>query len=191
VKRVGPENHEVKLFQGVPYRVFYRTVRYPRLEFTTGILHVILPPGIDAREILQKKRRWIREKYDIIRRSQQEAQNLPLVKRTYADFRALVQRFVREAEGVLGVHVSKIQIRKMRTKWGSCSKRGTVTINKKAMYLPQGLLRYLVFHEVNHLKHWRHDREFWKSLARVNVDPKSQEERLTMYWFRLSSLDGS
>jgi len=182
---VEREARDIAFFQGVPYRVSYRAVKYPRLEFLTGVLHVILPYGAEVQEILRKKRRWILEKYRMIQRSQREASQLPLVDRPYADFKRLIQRFVQEAEDAFAVQVPRVQIRRMRTKWGSCSRRGTITLNALARGLPDDLLRYLVFHEVTHRRYWRHTPAFWKVLARHFPKPEEYEERLLLYWFRI------
>jgi len=48
------------------------------------------------------------------------------------------------------------------------------------------LIRYLVFHEVNHLRFWRHDRLFWQNLEKFFKDPGEFENLLTLYWFRIS-----
>ena len=179
----------VQFFHGIPYRVFYRPVKYARLEFLTGVLHLILPPGIKPEEILSKKEQWIRRKYQLIQNSLVKAKELPMENRSRNELKELVLAYVAEAERLFGVKVRKVRVRKMRTKWGSCSNRGTVTINVLARFLPDDLLKYLVFHEVNHMRHWRHDRFFWKSLRKVFGDVNKFEERLTFYWFRLMEID--
>jgi len=179
----------VQFFHGIPYRVFYRPVKYARLEFLTGVLHLILPPGMKPEEILSKKEQWIRRKYQLIQNSLVKAKELPMENRSRNELKELVLAYVAEAERLFGVKVRKVRVRKMRTKWGSCSNRGTVTINVLARFLPDDLLKYLVFHEVNHMRHWRHDRFFWKSLRKVFGDVNKFEEQLTFYWFRLMEID--
>ncbi len=172
-------------FKGIPYTVIHRPVKYARLEFLTGELRIILPYGMGVREILTRKERWIRKKYQMIQNSLVEAENLPIENRSHRELKELVIQYIQEAERSLGVKVRKVQIRKMRTKWGSCSSRGTVTINSLAKYLPDRVLRYLVFHEVNHLKFWRHDRFFWNSLKRFFENVEKMEDVLFSYWFRI------
>ncbi len=179
----------VQFFRGIPYRVFYRPVKYARLEFLTGVLHLILPPGMKPEEILSKKEQWIHKKYQLIQNSLVKAKELPMENRSRSELKEQVLAYIAEAERLLGVKVRKVQIRKMRTKWGSCSNRGTVAINVLARFLPDDLLKYLVFHEVNHMRHWRHDRFFWKSLREIFGDVNKFEEQLTFYWFRLMEMD--
>jgi len=60
--------------EDIPYRVEWRRVRYPRLEFKTGELLVILPPTCESEiPLLEKKKAWILEKHRIIRESLERA----------------------------------------------------------------------------------------------------------------------
>lgn len=45
-----------------PYDVAFRDIKYPRLEFKTGTLLVVLPKGENETRILRKHRRWIENK---------------------------------------------------------------------------------------------------------------------------------
>ena len=181
----------IKYFHGVPYRVSYRRVKYARLEFYSGVLHLILPYGRSAQEILNKKQNWIVKKYNFIQASKKSAQNLPLKDRTRNELRIIVQKFIKEAEDALSVRVNRFIIRRMKTKWGSCSNRGTITINSLARYLPDELIRYLVFHEVNHILFWKHDKGFWNNLKNtIGTEPSKYEELLTLYWFKISEVEG-
>ncbi len=177
---------EQGIFKGIPYRVIRRPVKYARLEFLTGELRLILPQGMDVQTLLEKKSRWIQEKYRFIQQSNKKAENLQLVIRNRDELKNLVKDYLREAETHFGVKISRFQIRYMRTKWGSCSSRGTITINSLVRFLPDKLIRYLVFHEVNHLMFWRHDRLFWQNLEKFYQNVREMEELLSLYWFKIS-----
>jgi len=49
--------------------------------------------------------------------------------------------------------------------------------------LPEELIRYVVFHEVAHLKEKRHSTEFWNIVEKEFKNFKVNEKRLTEYWF--------
>jgi len=48
--------------ENIPYKVFYRRIKYPRLEFTTGELHFILPLNSNREEVFNRHKRWIEKK---------------------------------------------------------------------------------------------------------------------------------
>ena len=62
--------------------------------------------------------------------------------------------------------VSRVSIRCQRTRWGSCSTRGTVSLNCSLVFLRPDVVRYLFIHELAHTKHMNHSAIFgawWRS----------------------------
>jgi hypothetical protein len=64
-----------------PYDVAFRDIKYPRLEFKTGTLLVVLPKGENEMRILKKHRQWIENKYQIIKEAKEAAKDLEFVSR--------------------------------------------------------------------------------------------------------------
>ena len=60
-----------------------------------------------------------------------------------------------------GFNVNRITIRSQKTRWGSCSSRASISLNYKLIFLPDHLARYIVIHELCHLKHFNHSKRFW------------------------------
>ena len=60
----------------------------------------------------------------------------------------------------LKVDVKQIQIREMKNKWGSCSTKGVLTINKELLNLPIEYSEYVIVHELLHLIVPNHGRTF-------------------------------
>jgi hypothetical protein len=180
----------VKFFEGVPYRVIYRKVKFPRLEFRSGVLDLILPLGGKADSLLNKKREWIHNKFNLIQEALKKRGQISIKSRTYEEFCVLLDDFVREAENEFGVKINRVLIRKMRTKWASCSSKGNITINRDAIFLPNYLLRYLVYHEVSHRLVRRHDSHFWRLLSSKFPDYEKLEKDLFAYWFLIRENQG-
>lgn len=99
----------------------------------------------------------------------------PLEERSAADildawFRAQAREAVtvrvsaRSAE--MGLTPRLITIRDQRTRWGSASRRGTLSFNWRLMMCPQWVLDYVVVHELAHLKVAGHGRTFWRLVDR-------------------------
>jgi len=63
--------------------------------------------------------------------------------------------------GKLGVSYSSIKLRNTRSRWGSCSSNSNLMFSWRIIMAPRNIIRYLVAHEVTHLKHFNHSKEFW------------------------------
>ncbi|RHB52052.1 M48 family metallopeptidase [Exiguobacterium sp. AM39-5BH] len=73
-------------------------------------------------------------------------------------------------ERLLGVKASRIRIGHQKTRWGSCSSTGTISINVRLMLAPREVMDYVIAHEWAHLVHFDHSKGFWSTLASVYPD---------------------
>lgn len=71
-----------------------------------------------------------------------------------------------------GGSYSRITVRDQKTRWGSCSSTGTLSFNYRLMFAPPRVLDYVVIHELCHLTHMNHSREFWNLVASVMPEYK-------------------
>jgi predicted metal-dependent hydrolase len=76
------------------------------------------------------------------------------------------------AEG-MGVEYGKITIRNQRTRWGSCSTTGTISLNWRLVMAPPEVVDYVVVHELAHLQEANHDDMFWSLVA--EYDPEYED----------------
>lgn len=60
----------------------------------------------------------------------------------------------------MDLHPKEIRFKKMRRRWGSCSSEGIVTLNTMMMQLSYTHIDYIIVHELAHLRHMNHSREF-------------------------------
>lgn len=74
-----------------------------------------------------------------------------------------------------GLVPARVRMTSARTRWGSCSARGTVSLNRNLLFLPPELARALVLHELAHLEILNHSPRFWSRLA--VLDPHALEHR--------------
>ena len=61
---------------------------------------------------------------------------------------------------------SRLFIRSQKTKWGTCSSKGNISLNWRLIMCPPTILEYLVVHELSHTVHLNHSRKFWELVAK-------------------------
>jgi predicted metal-dependent hydrolase len=93
----------------------------------------------------------------------------------------LMPMFERVSEEV-GNRPSRVQFRLQRTRWGSCSASGTISINASALLLDEALVRYLFVHELCHMSHMNHSRSFWKKVERFEPEGVRLDAQLGQAW---------
>jgi predicted metal-dependent hydrolase len=81
-------------------------------------------------------------------------------QRTLQELRLLVRQAELESEKIIGQKPTSLRLKLMKSQWGSCNSKGVIAINTRLMYLSERLVKYIVHHEVVHLKIHRHDKYF-------------------------------
>jgi predicted metal-dependent hydrolase len=108
--------------------------------------------------------------------------------------RDALQRFtMREAHAALGpwladlssatgFRYSRMQIRRQRTRWGSCSPSGTISLNACLMFQAPEVVNYLLIHELAHTRHMNHSRRFWRLVGSFEPCWRELDAALARGW---------
>jgi predicted metal-dependent hydrolase len=108
--------------------------------------------------------------------------------------RHALQRFLmRHAHSVLapwlaglsattGLACERLQIRRQRTRWGSCSRNGTISLNVCLLFQPPDVVNYLLVHELAHTRHMNHSARFWALVGRIEPRWRELDAELTHGW---------
>lgn len=147
---------------------------------------------ITARNLVMDKQDWILEKVALQkqRKQQREALQAESAEKYTPQQREGLERRYRQAAKEyiprradyfaqrIGVSYERIRIAEQKTRWGSCSSRGTLSFNWKLMLAPPKVLDYVVVHELCHLIEMNHSPRFWKLVEEIIPDYKEYRKWL-------------
>ena len=86
--------------------------------------------------------------------------------------RADIEARLRVRSDQMGLHPERVTIRDQRTRWGSASRKGTLSFSWRLVMCPPSVLDYVVVHELAHLKFGGHGRSFWRLVDRYFEDSR-------------------
>lgn len=181
-------------YQSKLYELPYTLVRSSRKSCAISIdpegqITVRVPLRISQKEIehlLVEKRIWIITKY---LEAEKQRQNRPVSNLTDVQRNALEKRYIAAAREyfpkrtayfvqLTGGSYSRITIRDQKTRWGSCSARGTLSFNWRLMLAPPTIADYVIVHELCHLTYMNHSENFWKKVESVYPDYRTARQWL-------------
>jgi predicted metal-dependent hydrolase len=77
--------------------------------------------------------------------------------------------------------VNRITVRNQRSRWGSCSRRGTISLNWRLIQTPEFVRDYIILHELMHLRQMNHSARYWQEVERVCPDYRLAEKWLKQH----------
>ena len=86
-----------------------------------------------------------------------------------------LERMLRVLSEQVGHPVKRVQVRDQKTRWGSCSGSGTISLNWRIILMPHALQRHILLHELAHIPHPNHSPDFWNCLR--SWDPNTDLHR--------------
>ncbi len=173
----------------------YRVIRSKRKSISiqikeNGDVEVRAPQYISDRQISQfvnSKQDWITEKrtkalerYQSLPQAtpEEEAKIAFLEKKFRKAAKDYIPYRVEHFHKLTGGHYTSITIRDQKSRWGSCSGRGTLSFNYRLMMAPPKILDYVVVHELCHLTHMNHSKDFWNMVDSILPDYKESKQWL-------------
>ncbi|MBV7274998.1 M48 family metallopeptidase [Clostridiaceae bacterium UIB06] len=79
---------------------------------------------------------------------------------------------------IIGVKPNKIFIKNQKTLWGSCSSRKNINYNYRIIMAPIEIVDYIVVHELCHLIHMNHSKNYWNTVGAILPDYKERRNWL-------------
>jgi predicted metal-dependent hydrolase len=96
--------------------------------------------------------------------------------------RARLEPRVAASARSMGTRYSQVSIRRQRSRWGSCSVRGTISLNVCLLFQRAAVVDYLVVHELTHVKHMNHSPRFWAAVESHCAGWRALDAELVEGW---------
>ena len=153
---------------------------------------VVVPRGMSraaVAQVVDERRAWIERQLarrtpvlglDGVRLAARTGRMLARLRVT-----AVAERAARR----LGLGYRRITIRDQRTRWGSCSTRGTLSFNWRLVLAPPEVLEYVVVHELCHLAEPSHSRRFWSLLESARPGYRAEKDWLRRHGWELQAYE--
>ena len=139
---------EIFLYLGQAYLLHLVPARHPALAFDGAAFRLAKSSQSQAQEAFE---RWYKQQ---------------------------ARSFLAERVPVLavkhGFRYQRVRISSARTRWGSCSSRGTLSFTYRLVMAPPEVIDYVVLHELVHTQIGNHSKTFWNKVAELMPDYKSR-----------------
>ena len=146
-----------------------RARRYILRVRPDGTLRVTIPRGgsrADAVAFMARHLAWVAKERERVRE-----QRVSVPPDLEAELRRqaaeqLIPR-LHELAAQHGLHVGRVSIRNQRSRWGSCSRNGAISLNYRLVLMPPAVAEYVLIHELMHLQEQNHGTRFWRLVERA------------------------
>lgn len=143
----------------IQYEITYSKIKNVYIQIKEGKVIIKAPKRINKKElekIIENKSEWIKRSLEKSKQKQERTE-----KYTKEQFKEIVEKqannLIKETELV----PNRVRIRDIKYAWGTCSANKNITINYKLIKYSKQAIRYVILHELCHLKYMNHSKDFW------------------------------
>lgn len=152
------------------YEIIYSKIKNVYIQIKDGKVIIRAPKRMSEKELekmIEKKSEWIERNIEKSRQKQEKEELY-----TEEQFKKIVETNANELINITGLIPNKIRIRDIKYAWGSCSNNKNITINKNLISYSELAIRYVILHELCHLKYMNHSKEFWSLVQKYMPEYK-------------------
>lgn len=165
------------------YSVVYSDRRTMAITVREGQVIVRAPKGTSKQVIegfIRKHVNWINEKIKLQaeRASKFEALTDSEISRLKVAAKSYFANRTREMSESMGIKYSRIEITAAKTKHGSCNSKGVLRFNFRLMLYPEEAREYVIVHELCHIIHPNHSKDFYNLVLHFMPDYKARAQLL-------------
>lgn len=139
----------------------------------------------DIESFVQSKTKWIEKTLIKIRHRQQQRRAQGLDPLLVQHYRQLAPQLFSDRLAYWGAQLqvrhTRLIITRTKSRWGSCNRHHHIRLHECLATLPLPLLDYVVVHELCHIVHRNHSKQFWQKVASVIPDYIARRKTLRQY----------
>ena len=145
------------------YKIVYSKIKNVYIHINNGEVIVKAPKRVSKKEIdkiVKSKAEWIKK---TLEKNKIKSEKEKLY--TDEEFRVIVEETANELIRETGLVPNKVRIRDIKNAWGSCSANKNITISYKLICYSKDAIKYVILHELCHIKYMNHSKDFWNLVA--------------------------
>jgi len=165
--------------------LFQKSIKkLPKKKFINGEVFKLLGKDLILKiNINNTKKTYIKNDYICLDLKNNTKNNKEKIKKELElFFRSFSERILKEKTLIeskkMNLKVKEIKVRSYKNRWGSCSSNGNISYNWKLIMAPERIINYVIIHELCHLIHFNHSRDYWREVRKKLPNYKENKEWL-------------
>ena len=156
----------------------------PKKKFINGEVFKFLGKDLMLKiNISDAKKTYIKNDYIYLDLKNNTKNNRDKIKKELELFyRSFSKKILKEKTLIeskkMNLKVEKIKVRSYKNRWGSCSSNGDISYNWKLIMAPEKIIDYVIIHELCHLIHFNHSKDYWGEVSKKLPNYRESKEWL-------------
>ena len=154
----------------INYEVQYSRIKNIYIQIKDGKVIVKAPRSTSKKQIekiINEKEKWIEK---ALEKEKNKQKREPLYSNE--QFKQIVEKNANQLIQETGLVPKKITLKQIKYSWVTCSSRKNITINIELIKYSEQAIRYVILHELCHLKYMNHSKDFWNLVEQYMPDYK-------------------
>ncbi len=163
----------------IPYQIINSKIKNMYIHIKDGNVIVKVPNKLKEKyaiDFVNQKAKWIYKK--VKEAENQKKEKITIEPQDIHRLETIVSQSVYEYSNKLGINPNKVKLKDIKYAWGSCSSKKNISINLQLAKKDEMEIRYVVLHEMCHLKYMNHSEDFWNLVERYMPNYKIYRKRL-------------
>lgn len=160
----------------LPYKLIRSNIKNVYIQVKDGEVIVKVPMQFSKRQIqdiVKEKQTWIEKSLQKEKHKQEKKEQY-----TQEEFLQIIQENVKELIKITGLKPNRVRVKEIEYAWGSCSSHKNISINRKLICCSKLAIRYVILHELCHLKYMNHSKDFWNLVGTYMPNYKEARKEL-------------